>query len=434
MNRSVHFNDAIIRLAQYLHENPISPEPIIIRDIYGRIKLALDCEQESASILSNSEFHQKLKEKLGEYYQQSDFLYRNQLFDPDAIFSDDNWLTFQTHEYKALKIIDRQIIGQEWGKKHSANSTKQSTTPTFVFFGLKGGVGRSTALALLAYYFAKNNKRVLLIDLDLESPGLSSLLLPEERAADYGIVDWLIEDELDQATEIFSNMIASSSLSDNLPAEIKVVAATGGNDPFYVDKLSRVYNDKSTPNGVETFSQRIQRLMKQLEAKEKPDVVLIDSRAGLHDLAAISIVELANTTSFLFATNTEQTWQGYRRLFKYWQARPDIAREVRERLTIVEALFPEANQAERQKAFLQKSHDLFSKTLYDEVPPNSTDDDVFHFDIEDDAAPHFPVKINWDSRFQEFNPIDIASGVFTQSQIDASFKSLFDRAERLIGN
>lgn len=40
-------------------------------------------------------------------------------------------------------------------------------------------------------------KRVLVLDLDLESPGLSSALLPSERQPKYGITDWLIEDLLD---------------------------------------------------------------------------------------------------------------------------------------------------------------------------------------------------------------------------------------------
>ncbi len=53
-------------------------------------------------------------------------------------------------------------------------------TPRLVFHGIKGGVGRSTAIAMLAYHLAKKGKNVLLIDFDLESPGLSGLMLPPD--------------------------------------------------------------------------------------------------------------------------------------------------------------------------------------------------------------------------------------------------------------
>lgn len=441
MNRDVHFNDAILHLAQILGETELPISPVVIRDIYGRIRLAFDCDSTDMQGLPEN-FQDTLKHGLGVFYEGREFLYRNNFFDPQAIFDPKHSVILSLPDSKPLRLLDRQITGQDWiGRQSDAPSCQR-----LVFFGLKGGVGRSTALTLLAYYFAKRGERVLLIDLDLESPGLSGLLLPQDRAADYGVVDWLIEDAVGQGEAVFRNMVASSPLSDNLPAEIRVVAATGREDPFYLDKLSRSYNDiPNAGNGVEKFSKRIQRLVRHLEESEQPDIVLIDSRAGLHDLAAISIVELASTSALLFATDTEQTWQGYRRLFQYWQARQDVARHVRERLTIVEALFPERNQAERQQLFLEKSYQLFSEFLYDEImadeqkkQDNSTgiydsEDEPFQFALEDDSAPHFPIQINWDARFQEFNPLDIPSGLFTESQIDASFGKLFARILQLIG-
>jgi cellulose biosynthesis protein BcsQ len=442
MNRVVHFNDAIVRLAQILDETELPLSPIVIRDIYGRIRLAFDCDSTDLQRLPEG-FQDSLKNGLGIFYETRGFLCRDNLFDSHAIFDPQHSVILSLPDSKPLQLLDRQITGQDWIGRQGDFPSRQR----LVFFGLKGGAGRSTALTLLAYYFAKRGERVLLIDLDLESPGLSGLLLPQDRAADYGVVDWLIEDAVGQAEDVFRNMVVSSPLSDNLPAEIRVVAATGREDPFYLDKLSRAYNDIPNTNrdGVEKFSTRIQRLVSHLEESEQPDIVLIDSRAGLHDLAAISIVELASTSALLFATDTEQTWQGYRRLFQYWQARQDVARHVRERLTIVEALFPERNQLERQQLFLEKSYQLFSEFLYDEIMADeqkkqdgnigiyNNEDELFQFSLEDTSAPHFPIQINWDARFQEFSPLDIHSGLFTESQIDASFGKLFARVLQLIG-
>jgi MinD-like ATPase involved in chromosome partitioning or flagellar assembly len=46
------------------------------------------------------------------------------------------------------------------------------------FYSYKGGTGRTMALANLAWVLASNDKKVLLIDWDLEAPGLHRYLRP----------------------------------------------------------------------------------------------------------------------------------------------------------------------------------------------------------------------------------------------------------------
>src|SRR5262249_32270779 len=45
------------------------------------------------------------------------------------------------------------------------------------FYSYKGGVGRSMAMANLAVLFARAGFRVLVVDFDLEAPGLESYLV-----------------------------------------------------------------------------------------------------------------------------------------------------------------------------------------------------------------------------------------------------------------
>jgi cellulose biosynthesis protein BcsQ len=429
IQKTVHFNEAIGNTIKLLSNTQFDTPSLVIRDIQGRIRLAFDCDKADALPLDD-EFLNELRGGLGAFHVKDCLLYRDDFFDPDSIFKSPSIVSFQllNSDTPPIKLLDRQITGQDWAGTSSFNDAHP---PRLVFFGLKGGVGRSTALTMLAYHLARQGKKVLLIDLDLESPGLSGLLLPQEQVADYGVVDWLIEDAVGQGDIVLRDMVANSPLSDNLRAEIRVVSAAGQGEQFYLDKLSRTYGDIPSSHGVEHVSERIQRLVRNLEEKEQPDVVLIDSRAGLHDLAAISIVELASA-ALLFATDTEQSWQGYRLLFKYWQSRPAVARNIRDRLNIVDSLFPERNQAERAERFLEKAYDIFSETLYDDVKPNQNEEDVFNFSLEDDSAPHFPLRINWDSRFQEFNPLDMSSGLFTEAQIMASFGNFLERAMQLI--
>src|SRR5229473_1921955 len=47
---------------------------------------------------------------------------------------------------------------------------------TFTFYSYKGGVGRSMAVMNVAYTLAGRGRHVLVVDMDLEAPGLSGFL------------------------------------------------------------------------------------------------------------------------------------------------------------------------------------------------------------------------------------------------------------------
>ncbi len=89
----------------------------------------------------------------------------------------------------------------------------------------------------------------------------------------------------------------------------------------------------------------------------------------------------------------------------------------------MQALFPESEQSKRARGFLEKSYGLFSEALYDEVQPGETSE--ASFDLEDESAPHYPLRINWNNRFQEFSPLLLSQGLFTEAEIEASFGNFF---------
>jgi MinD-like ATPase involved in chromosome partitioning or flagellar assembly len=428
----VYFNDALKETSDLLRKEtfPDSVEPLIIRDIYGRIRVALKN--------GKKENHRDIASRLGEKLTklapfcgegENGVLFQDDFFDPDTVFNNPDILDLLLPDSDTpLRILDRQIVGQDWLRPVSG----QPQSDRIVFFGLKGGVGRSTAMAMVAYHLARSGKRVLLIDFDLESPGLSGLLLPPERLSDFGMVDWFIEDAVGQGEMVLRNMISVSPLSEHTQGEIRVAAAMGLDENFYLAKLSRVFADVSRENRVERFSKRANRLVAALEVQEKPDVVLIDSRAGLHDLAAVSIVGLS-TIALLFAVDSAQTWQGYRLLFSQWQCYPSILKILRDRLVMVEALFPEADQVSRASIFLENAYKLFSETIYERIEPGQTPDpNVFNFDMNDTSAPHYPLLIKWNNRFQEFDPLILPKGILTDTDIAASFGDFLEGLNRLI--
>jgi len=440
--KTLRFNEALRRAAEATvsADLPTDKPVLLIRDVYGRLRFAVNIDRDSYPVSARAVLDAAAKE-LGAFATPGEVLFRDDFTDANALFGHEDWhqtlvpgvekddATFTPDI--AIQLLDRQIVGQDW--LHTDQPLVEGQVPRLVFYGLKGGVGRSTALAMLAYRLARDGKHVLLLDFDLESPGLSGLLLPPERVATYGLVDWFVEDSVGQGDDLLRDMIADSPLADNTTGAIRVAAAMGQGESAYLAKLARVYADVPTPAGSVRFATRMQRVVNLLEKHEKPDVVLVDSRAGLNDLAAISIAGLA-TVTLLFANDTTQNWQGYQQLFEHWQRRPNVLRHVRQRLAIVQALFPESDQAARAERFLQHSYDLFTNTLYDQIEPGTvTPLDAFTFDLGDQNAPHFPLRIRWSPRLQEFDPlVSVEKGGIGNTDIEAAFGPFFDEVIPLV--
>src|SRR5262245_31522098 len=65
------------------------------------------------------------------------------------------------------------------------------------FYSYKGGTGRSMAVANIAWILASNRRRVLVIDWDLEAPGLHRYFHPfledKELYSSPGIIDYFVD-------------------------------------------------------------------------------------------------------------------------------------------------------------------------------------------------------------------------------------------------
>src|SRR3970282_92133 len=61
------------------------------------------------------------------------------------------------------------------------------------FYSYKGGVGRSMSLVNIACLMAKQKKKVLLIDWDLEAPGLHTFFNDDIKKEYLGLVDFITD-------------------------------------------------------------------------------------------------------------------------------------------------------------------------------------------------------------------------------------------------
>ena len=98
---------------------------------------------------------------------------------------------------------DSLVVSQEAAGRPGAQGR------IITFYSYKGGTGRSMALANVAFVLALNGNRVLVIDWDLEAPGIHRYFHP------------FLEDKELQATEglldMVENLAAHAAASDKPP-------------------------------------------------------------------------------------------------------------------------------------------------------------------------------------------------------------------------
>ena len=414
MTAPVRFDEALDRAIGYSvdHVDALGRDVVIVRDLFGRIRIVLGHDAAGAA-----ELGERLHSLLGAFSPGASevIAQRASLLAPEAIFGAAELRQIAP----GVRLLERWVTGADWLRAPLPRAHAKARR--VAFFGIKGGVGRSTALIAVARHLAEQGKRVLVVDLDLESPGITASLLPVGLLPTFGVVDWFVEDDVGQAdAALLRELVAPSPLAASTTGEIRVVPAGGTTGTeSYVSKLSRIY---MAPPGKGDLAVRLARLLDELEAAEQPDWVLLDSRAGIHDLAAIAVTRL-DATALLFAIDTPQTWLAYRYLFATWDKDPHLVRRFRDRLRIVAGQVPETDRERYLEGLRDSASVLFEDYLYDAA--DAKDDDAFNFDVGDRDAPHSPVPIYWRRELQGWDPTRDPPTV-THDQLRGAFSELLD--------
>jgi hypothetical protein len=397
----MNFNDALAKATQLAQARlpDLKEHVFLVRDLHGRIRLLLKKRRDQ-----NSPFYQHIQaliaditQALGTYAYPADDLvmYREEL---KSIQLPDDGASAVLVENDGHKVClhDRLLMGAEWSASPplGAPSIKR-----FTLFSMKGGVGRSTTATILAWHLAQKGKRVLVFDLDLESPGVGATLLGLNLPR-FGIVDWFVEDALGNGGAVLGDMVRQSALATG-SGMIAVVPAFGSDTGDYLAKLGRAYLERG-PNGPEPWPSRLKRLVEAIEQQEKPDIVILDSRTGLHDTSAALILAMGADT-LMFAVDTPQTWAAYGFLFKHWAVHPD-RRSFRERLWLVGAQTPDTGREDYLAGLQDNAWQLFNEHMYD-VPNGDLDQDPFFAPANDDAGNHFPRVVHWQRALMAFDPL-----------------------------
>ncbi len=389
MSKFVGFDDVLSHVRNMLNRSPWPQdgrsELFIVRDLYGRVRLVTSESDEVTG--QDDEWLKQAAQDLHDALGPRSHAVDDTVLpvDPDLI---------ESLRKQAIKLgprvylLDRSVSTKIWWEASSLSES--SSAQRFALYSVKGGVGRSTTAVVLSRFLAGRGERVLVLDLDLESPGLSGMLDHEVQPR-YGITDWLVEDLVRQGNEVFEDLCARPRWDTEFAGSVQVVPAWGKNPGEYLAKVGRVYMDTKRP-----WNERVQTLIKKLERRYKPTVILLESRSGLHDLAAAPVTNLSANV-LLFAVDSSSTWTGYNVLFKHWSEH-NLSPSIRDKLWIVSALTPQVGWKEYIELFRDRAWELFRNNLYDEVGP--TEDwsvDRFSFDRTEPDAPHDPLPVYWTS-------------------------------------
>jgi MinD-like ATPase involved in chromosome partitioning or flagellar assembly len=237
------------------------------------------------------------------------------------------------------------------------------------FYSYKGGVGRSMALANTAVLLARRRKRVLVIDWDLEAPGLEryfGYFKIDARGA--GLLNLLVDYRAGKVTDYTKYLW---KVQDG-EAEFSYLASGKELDEDYSAKLEAFGWQEFFAEGGGGF---IESLRERWRAEY--DVVLIDSRTGLSDTGGICTIQLPDIVVLMFTPN-HQSLYGARDVARLALAARQLLAYDRSRLSVVPlpSRFSSSTELRESEEWLKRSAEAMAEFYEDWIPTWTTPRDI----------------------------------------------------------
>jgi MinD-like ATPase involved in chromosome partitioning or flagellar assembly len=178
---------------------------------------------------------------------------------------------------------------------------------TITFYSYKGGVGRTLAAANFAVYLAKLGLKTVVVDFDLEAPGIDAKFpLLKVPAQQKGILDYILDYQLNNedpgSVKHICLQVPIESSDSTTP--LWLIPAGQYLSEEYYRKLSQLdwsFIFSEERDGVAFFQQFLAHIKQELQA----DVVIIDSRTGITEIAGLCTQQLADEVVMLSSLSSE---------------------------------------------------------------------------------------------------------------------------------
>jgi MinD-like ATPase involved in chromosome partitioning or flagellar assembly len=441
---TLRFDQSLPRLVGVVGEifgRDLLADAAIVREAAGRLSVILPTIVKPEALATAEA---KLRVALGAYARPDRVIGDAESAGAERLLREAQEVFPVTVDGLKIRLLDRRVVGADWLRPPALSATG---IPRIVFASLKGGVGRSTALCVLAAHLSRRGRRVLAIDFDLEAPGIGTMLLHDRELPRFGTLDYLVENGLSGIDDTFIADLEGGSILGSEGARVTVVPAIGrttiDNPGDMLSKIARAYLEDFRADGsTATLSQQLQEMVERFETTGAYDAVLVDVRAGLHETTAAAMLALGGEV-LLFGIDQPQTFVGYRLLMAHF-ARFTINAEDdwRERFRFVHA---KASESSSKRA----AADERFKALYNIVAPPPpavpniveplTEDD-FEMVWDDDAeatvelqafeAPAI-VHISDDARYGDFDPVANIDLLSSQTY-SSTFRELLEYADTIV--
>ncbi|MGD9941560.1 MAG: hypothetical protein AB7T74_17340 [Clostridia bacterium] len=274
--------------------------------------------------------------------------------------------------------------------------------PVVAFYSFKGGMGRSTALALFALDRMRHDEHVVVLDLDIDAPGLGTIL-PTDTPSSYGIVDYLLElpvfgQRPDDLRDYYYTLDLPGIRSTG---SVKVFPA-GRLDGSYLGKMARLDFEAVDPADG-GLRHPLEELIAQIHQELHPDWILIDSRTGFSETAGMILSGLCDY-HVLFGVQSAQSWEGLGYAIKKLGVDRVQRGFPQADLLLVHAMVPEALKEKRDdvlQAFAEKARDVCSDFYY--LEPEQKRDEAFWYldDAGSETSPDHPVALSYRPAFSQ---------------------------------
>lgn len=283
----------VLTAIEGIHLPKDAPDIYLVRDLFGKIGISVseDAQSNEAVRAVLKSLALTLQDHLGPRGRPAE---RAVLWVEDELLDE---LSDTRHRVSpGFFWVDHLLVGEEWW---TIRSERDSSVPArYVFYSIKGGVGRSTTAAVLALHLARRGEDVLVVDLNIESPGLGAAMLDRKAQPKLGVVDWFVEELVGQGDKVIDDMIATPSWAHEMQGDVYVAPAHGRDAGDYLSKLGRAYMDTRD----DPWRCRLGRLLERLEYTLDPKIVIVESRSGVHDIAAATVTDL-DAEVLLFAVD-----------------------------------------------------------------------------------------------------------------------------------